>query len=108
MKINPDLLYDSGTNYIKYEDGTAIVWGSVRLNCGTSKTTYYSTVNLPITFKDNTYIVNIMPSNPWAYYTGLFPCAGTRTTTTCQIGGWYDSAISTGGNLDYIIIGKWK
>lgn len=27
MKVNPNLLYDSGTGYIKFEDGTMICYG---------------------------------------------------------------------------------
>lgn len=107
--INSVVLSGSNTNgnYVKYADGTAIVWGteSISFNANTST---YNTINLLITFKNTNYIVTESISKLFNYHTAITLHPGTRTTTTCQIGGWNDSSSTINGYIDYIIIGKWK
>ncbi len=107
MKINPALLYESGDNYIKYGDGTAIVWGTTTISFKNNAATY-NTINLPITFKNTNYVVQETIKQLFNYHSSITPHPGTRTTTTCQIGGWNDWSSTVTGYIDYIIIGKWK
>lgn len=94
-------------NYVKYADGTAIVWGKESISFNATATTY-NTINLPITFKNTNYIVTESISQLFNYHTSITLHPGTRTTTTCQIGGWNDFSNTVNGYIDYIIIGKWK
>ena len=107
LQIGGEKIFDSGTNYIKYQDGTAIIYGSKQVSFSATGGSY-SQVNLPTTLTNNNYIVIITPREDFSYFTSISYTSRNRTTTTVAIGGFNDSSASTTGTLDYIIIGKWK
>ena len=98
----------SGTNYIRYENGIQICWGTtspVTTNAGTSTTT---TVTFPVAFKDATYTVTFVDrfgANAWANHT-----ISTNSYTTTKVGLYLQN--NAGGTYTYTLswmaVGFWK
>lgn len=83
-----------GTNYIRFESGLQIVWGS------TTATTAGTTVTFPVAFA-NTYYSVISQSSGSSLTAGY----ATKTTTSVLV---CSSHATTQAAVDYICIGKWK
>lgn len=124
MKINPNLLYESGSNtngnYVKYADGTMICSGnkSGSINVTTSWGALYNSDN--ISFADfaqtfiETPIVTITANattGGYLYIVASSP-ATNKTPSTTNPGGFCIMRNSSSNNVaysvSYIAIGKWK
>lgn len=98
----------SGNNYTKFKDGTLIVYGTTPSISWIANFDTKIEINMPIEFKDTNYSVQITLHEQFAHFTNIYLCAFTRTTTSVEIGGYNSHSDVLNGQLDYLIIGKWK
>ena len=107
MKINPNLLYESGSNtngnYIKYTDGTMICWNKVKSG----------TITFPKTFTSAPTIVASCANsqNNFMHVVQAASNNGTQATlvaTFQSIGTTNAWALDTSVDINYIAIGKWE
>lgn len=98
----------SGNNYTKFNDGTLIVYGTTPSISWIANFDTKIEINMPIEFKDTNYSVQITLHEQFAHFTNIYLCAFTRTTTSVEIGGYNSHSDVLNGQLDYLIIGKWK
>lgn len=103
-------IIESGTNYIKFVDGTAICWGNINFKTGTSaQSSQYSASfieTLPITFISGTAQGKIISGNPSRKVYVRF---SNIISNTNQLDGVALSDIANyQGIIDYLVIGRWK
>ena len=91
---NNKVIYSSGTNYIRFADGTQICWGIYTLGA------WMGVVDFQISFKDTNYAVVVTRSPDAGEATVMTAVA--YTTSKFFIYG------DTGWRANWIAIGKWK
>lgn len=108
--INGKIIDSSSSNYIKFEDGTCMVWGvydtTITLPGGSGTTII---CNLPITMKDTNYIPTISKKDGGNGFSYLIDNVGTKGTTSFNVNIWNNS----GGEANVLgyywqVMGKWK
>lgn len=110
MKVNPNLLYDSGTGYIKFEDGTMICYGE---ESGTgTRYDYWSNfdripvshIAFPVSFKENPFVSVMM------YQKATLSATLEYISTTEFNINLYKPKNTNNNNYEFywIAIGKWK
>ena len=105
---NVERVNASGTNYVRFDSGLQICWGttaSKTTNAGTSTTT---TITFPVAFKDTTYTVTFVDrfgANNWQNHT-----FSTSSYTTTGVGLYLqnNAAGAYTYTLSWMAIGKWK
>lgn len=92
-----------GSNYIRYESGLQIVWGSVPIPAGDNRNVSV-TITFPVAFVNTSYAVTF-GANWKARTTEYYRVEGLSTTgfpfTAVDVG-------SNGHNAMYVCIGRWK
>ncbi len=109
-KNNIANIIDSGNNYIKFIDGTAICWGNFNVTTGTSaQNGQYNvsfTETIPITFISGTIQGKVVSGNPLRKVDVRFSNLISNDNT---LKGIAISDISNyGATIDYLVIGRWK
>ena len=114
--INNELLpqvIESGTDYIKYYDGTMICYGratirtSINIQYGSAYRTDVLSITLSQTFVDTNYRVFLQP------YAPMHVCYMVNDDKTTNLFKFYgvgfvNQATSADRQIDYVAIGKWK
>ena len=108
--VNDKMIDSSGSKYIKFADGTCIVWGSydtaITLSASSGDTII---CNLPITMKDTNYTATISKKDGGNGFSYIADTVGTRGTTSFNISLWNNGgASSTVVGYYWQVIGKWK
>lgn len=103
-------IIESGNNYIKFIDGTAICWGNKRLKTGTTaQNSQYSvsfSETLPLTFISGTIQGKVISGNPQRKTHVRF---NNLIENDNVIGGVLLSDVANYETyIDYLVIGKWK
>lgn len=98
----------SSSDYIKLPDGTLIVYGTSDTITFTAQSSSYDTINFPVSFKDTNYAVNITINSSFSFFTYIYLNPSDRAVDSVKIGGFNEHTSSISGQLDYIIIGRWK
>lgn len=94
---------ESGTNYIKFSDGTLICYGQFLIPAGSSSTT----VTLPYPFASNwSYSVNI--TNLYSYSGDCIWSVSALYTNSFQVHVQTISSTNVQRDGLWIAIGKWK
>lgn len=113
MQINDKLIktiVESGTNYVKFTDGTAICWGQFSSTTGTAAQSgqYSSTFTqpLPFTFLSGTIQGKTISGNPARKVNVRFSQALANTNQL--VGVVLSDIASYNATVDYLVIGKWK
>lgn len=108
--INGKIIDSSSADYIKFADGTCIVWGSYDTPITLSASSGDTIVcNLPITMKDTNYVATISKKDGGNGFSYIADTVGTRGTTSFNISLWNNGgANSTVSGYYWQVIGKWK
>lgn len=117
MKINPNLLYESGSNtngsYIKFEDGTMICWNSVPMTKSVTSTwgALYTSPSTSLGTFPQTFIdiptITVYCSGSSSIMLVTSAAATTTTAGSIQLAR-ADSNNNVSTTVNYIAIGKWK
>ena len=97
IQLNGVEIISSGTNYVKYADGTQVCWGN-----NTFSSSGTNTINLPSPFIDTDYGVckiNVTSASSGTYSPRLLGISG-KTTTSFDVYGAIECS--------WVAVGKWK
>lgn len=111
VNTNDDIvngLITSSSDYIKFDDGTLIVYGTSDTITFTAQSSSYDTINFPVSFKDTNYAVSLTINSSFSFFTYVYLNPSDRAVDSVKIGGFNEYSSSISGQLDYIIIGRWK
>ena len=93
----------NGDSWIRYSNGLQFCWGSVNISSGNINTT----VTLPKSFKDSSYLVGV--TNPNVKNSDTISCAGNKTASTIQVSRMnLDKLYSFSLSVDWFAFGYWK
>ena len=106
-------IIESGTDYIKYKDGTMICYGratirtSINIQYGSAYRTDVLSITLSQTFVDTNYRVFLQPVAPMHV---CYKIDDDKTTNLFKFYGvaFVNQAASADRQIDYVAIGKWK
>lgn len=102
----------SGSNYVRFGDGTQICWGAVQLQSGiTARNTATLAFTFPMAFADANYIKTISQRNdPGGSWNVAVANTGMRTTgfDSLIVNGDTTYALNAGAVFEYIAIGRWR
>lgn len=102
----------SGSNYVRFGDGTQICWGAVQLQSGiAARNTAILAFTFPMAFADANYIKTISQRNdPGGSWNVAVANTGMRTTgfDSLIVNGDTTYALNAGAVFEYIAIGRWK
>jgi hypothetical protein len=114
--ILSDFVVEQGTNgiwtYRKWNSGIAECWGNVSTTPTTVNGNNAVSVNLPFTFAETDYKVNISPAKAAMYITAFGDCATngnlTHTTTSFTMAYKYSYGTAYAVSFNVNVYGKWK
>lgn len=107
--INGKVIEESGTDYIKYGDGTMECWGRKTFGSITGQTGIYVSVSLPEAYKDTTYNIQLTKAGGGDGFTLIVESVMNITVNSFDIYGWNNrTATSTVNSYEWRTIGKWK
>lgn len=102
----------SGSNYVRFGDGTQICWGAVILSSGISaRNTTTLAFTFPMAFADANYIKTISQRNdPGGSWNVAVANTSMRTTgfDVLIVNGDTTTTLNAGAVFEYIAIGRWK
>ncbi len=98
----------SNVNYLKFDDGTLVVYGTSNTITFVAQNSSYDTINFPVSFKDTNYAVNLTINSTFSFFTYLYLNPSNRAVGSVKVGGFNEYSSNVSGKVDYIIIGKWK
>lgn len=108
-RVKNKIIYDSGSNYIRYNDGTMICYGTSELkDCAPVTATIFQ-INLPQSFINNSYVITLSRRNGGNNYTSAQERTVDINQTFFKIYSWNISQQTASAlQYDYIAIGRWK
>ena len=111
MFLNPKLLYESGADYIKYQDGTMICWGTKAVPTNHNSNGSVS-ADFPQTFSSAPTVFLTLKTNNNIAARYVFINVSTSTTTATTIL-WRNIATGSTGqdyspDANWLAIGQWK
>lgn len=92
----------SGSNFVRFGDGTQICWG--RTTPARSITSTEKYISFPLPFSENANVLTCSNANMG----GTPVQVGWETSTGFTIGGGWNGIEASGGSTSWIAIGRWK
>lgn len=100
----------SGSNYVRFSDGTQICWGNAIFGSMNANASSYASVIFSLPFIDTNYITSSNQIHDSGYTSGCFVNMVNRQTTQVDVSVYNDAnvTVTPGTQYSVIAIGRWK